>query len=71
MDRLTKYDYVIKHRLYKANIMRLADEMSRISERYSQSAVVEDTERIIMVMTLPQPRTVLSVMKSHIKYRES
>ena len=71
MNRLTKYDYVIKHRLCKTNIIRLANKMLRISERYSQSAVTEDTERIIIMITLSQSRTVLSMMKSHIKYRES
>lgn len=71
MDRLTEYDYIIKHRPCKANIMGLADGMSRMPGRYSQAAVAEDAERMAMAVTLPQPRTALPVVKSHIKYRES
>lgn len=71
MDRLTEYDYIIKHRPCKANIMGLADGMSRMPGRYSQHAVAEDSERMAMVLAHPRPRTMMPVARSHVKYRDS
>ncbi len=50
MNRLTEYDYVVRHRPCKANIMQIADDMSRMPERYSQFVIVEDSERMIMTL---------------------
>ena len=52
MDRLTEYDYIVKHRPCKSNIMRLADGMSRMPGLYSQYAVAEDEERMAMTTVL-------------------
>lgn len=73
MDRLTEYDYVVHHRPCKANIMGLADEMSRMPGRYSQVAVAEDSERITMVVAFPTGKKgmTLPAMQSHQQYRES
>ena len=46
----TEYDHVVHHRPSKANIMGLADGMSRMPGRYPQSAVSEDLERMNMAL---------------------
>ena len=53
MDRLTKYDYKVHHRPCTANIMRIADGMSRIPGRYSQNAVVVGLERMVSATSHP------------------
>ena len=71
IDRLTEYDYIIKHRPCKANIMGLADGISRMPGRYSQYTVAEDLERIAMMLAHSRPRSILPIAKSYAKYRDS
>ena len=72
MDRLTEYDYVIKHRPCKATIMGLADGMSRIPGKYSQLAFAENAERMAMVLSHPQQRrSTLPIQRTHTRYRKS
>lgn len=52
MDRLTEYDYEVHHRPAKANIMGIADGLSRMPDLYSQNHVAEDEERMAMAVTL-------------------
>ena len=49
-DRLTEYDYKVHHRPYKANIMRIADGISCLPTKYSQSATGIDLERIVLAV---------------------
>ena len=76
MDRLTEYDYIVHHRPSKANIIGLADGMSRMPGKYTQSAVSEDSERMTMasvsfpVPTKP-PLPALPMQQSHRKYRDA
>ena len=74
MDRLTEYDYIVKHGPCKSNIMRLADGMSRMPGLYSQYAVAEDEERMAMTTVLrPHHLTIATtrIFKTHINYRDS
>ena len=73
MDRLTEYDYVIHHRPSKANVIGLADGMSRMPGRYQQSAVAKDEERLAMVASLPRVAlpTLIPPTQTHMKYRTS
>ena len=57
MDRLTEYDYEVQHRLCKTNIMRIADGMSRLLAKYSQSATAIDLERMVLVVAYSDPRS--------------
>lgn len=70
MDRLTEYDYVIQHRPSNANVMQLADGMSRMPGRYRQTAVAEDSERMAMCVPLATSLPALPG-KSHQRYRET
>ena len=56
MDRLTEYDYEVHHQPCKANIMRIADEMSRLPGKYSQFATAIDLERMILAIAHFQHR---------------
>ena len=77
MDRLTEYDYIIHHRPSKTNIMGLADGMSRMPGRYSQTAVSEDSERMSMAVAVshqgqqsrPSHPTLPAMQQSHAKYQ--
>ena len=80
MDRLTEYDYEVHHRPCKANIMRIADGMSRLPAKYSQSATAIDLERMVLTVALFYPRpSILSTRladfpapeSSHQAYRKS
>ena len=80
MDRLTEYDYIVHHRPSKSNIMGLADGMSRMPGRYSQSAIAEDEERMTMALagfpkrtTFPAVPAVpaVQVQRSHDRYRNT
>lgn len=72
MDRLTEYDYIIKHRPCKTTIMGLADQMSQMPGKYSQLAVAEDAERMAMMLSHPQQRrSTLPIQRTHTRYRES
>ena len=80
MDRLTEYDYEIHHRPCKANIMRIADGMSRLPAKYSQSATAIDLERMVLAVAHPHLRLpifatqladVLTPEPSHQAYRNS
>ena len=64
MDRLTKYDYEVHQRLCKANIMRIADGMSCLSAKYSQSAIAIDLERMILAVAHLHPR--LPIFSTHL-----
>ncbi len=57
MDRLTEYDYEVQHRPCKTNIMRIADGMSRLLAKYSQSATAIDLERMVLVVAYSDPRS--------------
>ena len=50
MDRLTEYDYEIHHRPCKVNIMRIADGISRLLAKYSQSATAIDLEGMVLAV---------------------
>ena len=56
MDRLTEYDYEVSHRPSKANIMRIADDMSCLPTKYSQYATTIDLERMILAVAHPHLR---------------
>ena len=71
MNRLTKYDYIIKYRLYKINIMRLINEMLYISDKYNQYAVIKDSKRIIIILTYSLSYMMMFIIRFYIKYRNS
>ncbi len=80
MDKLTKYDYDVHHRSCKANIMRIADRMSHLPAKYSQSATAIDLERMILAVAHLHPRLpifstqladVVTPEPSHQAYRKS
>ena len=64
MDILTEYDYEVHHRPYKANIMRIADGMSRLPAKYSQSATAIDLERMVLAVAHLHPR--LTIFSTHL-----
>ena len=80
MDKLTEYDYEVHHRPCKANIMRIADGMSRLPAKYSQSATAIDLERMVLAVAHTHPRlpilstqlaNALTPEPSHQAYRKS
>ena len=58
MDRLTEYDYEIHHRPCKANIMGIADGLSRMPGHWSTNARAEDSERMAMTAAFACPAQV-------------
>ena len=80
MDRLIEYDYEIHHRLCKANIMRIANGMSCLSAKYSQSATAIELKRMVLTVAYPYLRLpifatqladVLTPKPSHQVYQNS
>ena len=81
MDRLTEYDYEVYHRPCKANIMRIADGISRFPAKYSsQSATAIDLEKMLLAVAYPhlwlpifatQLADVLTPEPSHQAYQKS
>lgn len=65
MDRLTEYDYEVHYRPCKANIMRIADGMSRLPAKYSQHVTPVNLEKMVLTVTLIQSRfPILSSLSS-------
>ena len=64
MDRLTEYDYEVYHRPCKANIIRIADGLSRMPGRYSQYAVAIDSERMALAASLADEK--VNALKSRV-----
>ena len=48
MDRLIEYDYEVHHQSCKANIMHIADSISRFLAKYSHSATTIDLKRMVL-----------------------
>ena len=69
MNYLIKHDYIIKHHLYKANIIGLANKISRISKKYNQLTIIKDSEKIIIILI--SFLLVISLIRNHARYRES
>ena len=79
IDRPTEYNHEIHHRPCKANIMRIADGISRLLAKYSQSATAINLERMILAVAHPHTRLpifsiqladVITLEPSHHTYRK-
>lgn len=64
MDRLTEYNYKVHHWPCKANIMRIADGMSRLPTKYNQHATAVDLEKMVLTVTFFQFRLSISSSQS-------
>lgn len=51
MDRLTEYNYKVYHRPCKANIIKIANELSQMPGQYSQFTLAANLKQIALVTT--------------------